>query len=63
MLGKISRDIGVQIKARNLRKEALLPWYYTLVFPYLTNGDQVWGSDFNDKIDILNKLQQGPSEW
>ena len=28
----------------------------------LFNQDQVWGSDFNDKIDILNKLQQGPSE-
>ena len=34
--GKISRAIGVKIKARNLGKEALLSLYYTLIYPYLT---------------------------
>ena len=33
--GKISRAIGVIIKARNLGKDAL-SLYYTLIFPYLT---------------------------
>ena len=40
--GKISRAIGVIIKARNLGKEALLSLYYTLIFPCSTYCNQVW---------------------
>ena len=56
--GKISRAIGVIIKARNLGKDALLSLYYTLIVPYLTYCNQVWGSTFKYNINILNKLQK-----
>ena len=56
--GKISRAIGVIIKARNLGKDALLSLYYTLIFPYLTYCNQVWGSTFKYNINTLNKLQK-----
>ena len=56
--GKISRAIGVIINARNLGKDALLPLHYTLIFPYLTYCNQVWGSTFKYNINTLNKLQK-----
>ena len=56
--GKIFRAIGVIIKARNLGKDALLSLYYTLIFPYLTYCNQVWGSTFKYNINTLNKLQK-----
>ena len=55
--GKISRAIGVIIKARNLCKEALLSPYYTLIYPYLTYWYQVCGSTYQYNIDTLEKLQ------
>ena len=55
---KISRAISVIIKARNLGKDALLSLYYTLIFPYLTYCNQVWGSTFKYNINTLNKLQK-----
>ena len=55
--GEISRAIGVIINARNLGKGALLSLYYTLIFPYLTYCNQVWGSTFK-YINTLNKLQK-----
>ena len=56
--GKISRAIGVIIKARNLGKGALLSLYYTLIYPYLTYCNQVWGSTYKYSIDTLAKLQK-----
>ena len=56
--GKISRAIGVIIKARNLGKGALLSLYYTLIYPYLTYCNQVWGSTYKYSIDTLTKLQK-----
>ena len=56
--GKISRAIGVIIKARNLGKGALLSLYYILIFPYLTYCNQVWGSTYKYNIDTLTKLQK-----
>ena len=56
--GKISRAIGVIIKARNLGKEALLSLYYTLIYPYLTYCHQIWGSTYQYNIDTLEKLQK-----
>ena len=60
--GKICRAIGVIIKARNLGKEALLSLYYTLIFPYLTYCNQVWGLTFEYNLNALSKLQKRPSE-
>ena len=54
---KISWAIGVIIKARNLGKEALLS-YYTLIFPYITYCNQVWGSTFKYNLNALSKLQK-----
>ena len=62
MSGKISRTIGVIIKARNLGKRALLSLYYTLIFPYPTYCSHVWGSTYKDNIDTLTKLQKRLSE-
>ena len=56
--GKISRAIGVIIKARNLGKESLLSLYHTLIYPYLTYCHQVWGSTYQYNIDTLEKLQK-----
>ena len=56
--GKISKAIGVMIKARNLGKEALLSLYYTLIFTYLTYCNQVWGSTFKYNLKILSKLKK-----
>ena len=56
--GKISRAIGVKIKARNLGKDALLSLLYTIIFPYLTSCDQIWGSTFKYHINTLNKLHK-----
>ena len=56
--GKIFRAIGVISKARNLGKEALLSLYYTLIFPYLTFCNQVWGSTFKYNLNALSKLQK-----
>ena len=52
--GKISRAIGVIIEAQNLGKEALL----SLIFPYLTYCNQVWGSTFKYNLNALSKLQK-----
>ena len=56
--GKISRAIGVIIKARNLGKEALLSLNYTLIFPYLTYCNKVWRSTFKFNLNALSKLQK-----
>ena len=56
--GKISRAIGVIIKARNLGKESLLSLYQTLIYPYITYCHQVWGSTYQYNIDTLEKLQK-----
>ena len=33
-------------------------WYYTLIFPYLTYCNQVWGSTYKYNIDTLTKFQK-----
>ena len=60
--GKIFRAIGVMIKARNLGKGALLSLCYTLIFPYLTYGNHIWGSTYEHNIAALTKLQKKLSE-
>ena len=40
---KISKAIGVIVKARSLGKRALLSLYYSMIYPYLTYCCQIWG--------------------
>ena len=56
--GKISRAIGVIIKAHNFGKGALLSLYYTLIFLYLTYCNITCGSTYKYNIDRLTKLQK-----
>ena len=41
---KISKAIGVIVKARYLGKRALLSLYYSMIYPYLTYCCQIWGA-------------------
>ena len=45
--GKVSRAIGMMVKAKKyLRKEALLTLYYSFVCPYLTYCNHIWGATY-----------------
>ena len=55
---KISKGIGVTIKARVLGKNSLLSLYYSLVYPYFTYCCQIWGATYVYNIEILSKLQE-----
>ena len=44
VVGKVSRGLGMIIKARNyLNKQGLLTLYYSFVYPYLTYCYDIWG--------------------
>ena len=50
--GKISRGIGMIIKARQyLNKQGMLSLYYSFIYPYLTYCNHIWGSTY--KSDSL----------
>lgn len=57
--GKLSKSIGMLIKARQmLNQKALITLYYSFIYPYLTYCNQVWGSTYastTDKLFILQK--------
>ena len=55
---KISKAIGVIIKARPLGKKALLSLYYSMIYPYLTYCCQIWGATYLYNIDMLHRLQK-----
>ena len=56
--GKLSRGIGMIIKARHyLNKDALLSLYYGFIYPYLTYCNQVWGATFKTNLKRLETLQ------
>ena len=55
---KISKGIGVIIKARVLGNNTLLSLYYSLVYPYFTYCCQIWGATYVYNIEILSKLQE-----
>ena len=45
--GKMSRSIGILIKARNcLNKHAMMTLYYSFIYPYMTYCNNVWGSTY-----------------
>ena len=56
--GKVSRGIGMMIKARKyLQKEALLTLYYTFIYPYFTYCNHIWGATYISNLNKLIKLQ------
>ena len=53
---KISKDMGIILKARNyLSKKSLLDLYHAFVYPYLTYCIDVWGNMSNVHLDALVK--------
>ena len=57
--GKISRGIGMIIKARQyLNKESLLTLYYSFIYPYFTYCNQIWGSTYITSQKRLITLQK-----
>ena len=55
--GKLITRVS-QTKFLEVIIDALLSLYYTLIFPYLTYCNQVWGLTFKYNINTLNKLQK-----
>ena len=57
--GKLSKSIGMIIKAREyLNRSALLTLYYSFVYPYLTYGNHVWGCTYYTNLKQLFILQK-----
>ena len=55
---KVSRGMGIIIKARNyLNRKSLLTLYYTFVYPYLTYCDHIWGNIYQSNLKHLCVLQ------
>ena len=56
--GKVSRGIGMVLKARRyLAKKALMTLYYSFIYPYLTYCNHIWGSTYQTNLMKLQKLQ------
>ena len=56
---KISKGMGIILKARNvLNKESLVSLYYTMVYPYLTYCNHVWGTAYLSNLSKLITLQK-----
>ena len=57
--GKLSKSIGMIIKAREyLKRSALLTPYYSFVYPYLTYCNHVWGCTYYTYLRQLFVLQK-----
>ena len=57
--GKISRSIGMIIKAKHsLNKDALMTLYNSFIYPYLSYCNQVWGCTYNTTLKKLFTLQK-----
>ena len=56
--GKVSRGIGMILKARRYpTKKALMTLYYSFIYPYLTYCNHIWGSTYQTNLMKLQKLQ------
>ena len=56
--GKVSRAIGMLVKAeRYLKKEALITLYYPFVYPNLTYCNHIWGATYVSNLMKFIKLQ------
>ena len=50
--GKISRGIGMIIKARQyLNKQGMLSLYYSFIYPYITYCIHIWGSTYKTSLN------------
>ena len=59
MAGKLSKSIGMIIKAREyLNRSALLTLYYSFVYPYVTYCNHVWGCTYYTNLKQLFVLQK-----
>ena len=58
MLGKLSKSIGMIVKARELNRNALRTLYYSFVYPYLTYFNHVWGCTYQTNLKQLFILQK-----
>ena len=57
--GKISRSIGMIIKAKHsLNKDALMTLYNSFIYPYLSYCNQVWGCTYSTTLKKLFTLQK-----
>ena len=56
--GKVSRGVGMIIKARNyLNRDGLMCLYYSFVYPYFTYCNHIWGSIYKSNLRRLIVLQ------
>ena len=56
---KVSRGIGILIKARHLlNKDALVSLYYSFIYPYMTYCNHVWGNTYPTNLSRLVLLQK-----
>ena len=57
--GKVSRGIGVIVRARRvLNSDALLTLYYSFIYPFFTYCNHVWGSAYATSLQPLLLLQK-----
>ena len=57
--GKISRGIGILIKARKyINHGCMITMYYSFIFPYLIYRNSIWGSTYKSKLSKLQVLQK-----
>ena len=56
--GKISRGIGMIIKARQyLNKQGMISLYYSFIYPYLTYCSHIWGFTYKTSLIRFTMLQ------
>ena len=56
--GKISRGIGMIIKARQyLNKSGLMSLYYSFIYPYITYCNHIWQATYKTRLKRLVMLQ------
>ena len=58
IVGKLSKSIGMIVKARELNRNALLTLYYSFVYPYLIYCNHVWGCTYQTNLKQLFILQK-----
>ena len=59
VVGKVSRGIGMILKARKLlNQDALITLYYSFIFPYFVYCNHVWGSTYESSWEKLHPLQK-----
>ena len=60
---KVSKSVGILCKVQHyLDQQTLHNLYYTLVYPYLIYGVEIWGTACNVYLDPLIKLEKKVSK-